>query len=212
VTTESVVPTSDVGRGGVSADSPWPGLAAFTEADEPFFYGRERICEELTSLIEHERLVVLHGRSGLGKTSLLQAGCFPKLREKSFLPVRIRFSFADQAPGPGSSTGTVPLVSQVRQFIEQAVQGAHGEGPALDLSATMWEWFQRTGANFWSERSRRLIPVLVFDQFESSSLWVGATPDKRKRPGSSSISSWTWLAVACRRPSCPDARRTPMRR
>jgi WD40 repeat protein len=150
----------------VTSENPWPGLAAFTEADAPFFFGRERVCEQLTALVARERLVVLHGRSGLGKTSLLQAGCFPRLREASFLPVRVRFTFPDRvADGAGTAPG-FSLTSQVRQAIEHAVAEARAEGPSLPTSATLWEWFHRAGAEFWSERSRRLVPVLVFDQFE----------------------------------------------
>ena len=38
-------------------------------------------------------LTVLFGQSGLGKTSLLQAGLFPRLREAQALPVAVRLNF-----------------------------------------------------------------------------------------------------------------------
>ena len=43
------------------------------EADEQFFFGRDRAIEEVSRLVTLNRLVVLYGRSGLGKTSLLRA-------------------------------------------------------------------------------------------------------------------------------------------
>src|ERR671936_2407523 len=86
-----------IGAATVDRDNPWPGLEAFREADQEFFFGREHARDELTRFILQHRLVVLHGRSGLGKTSLLRAGVFPRLRESGRLPVylRVRFRAAD---------------------------------------------------------------------------------------------------------------------
>ena len=76
---------------GLTAQNPWPGLRAFTENDRDFFFGRKRETAELLDLVEHSAAVVLYGQSGLGKTSLLQAGIFPELKKSDFLPVRVRF-------------------------------------------------------------------------------------------------------------------------
>ena len=67
----------------LDAQNPWPGLTAFTEKQHEFFYGREQESHELFSCVKRERLTVLFGKSGLGKTSLLQAGLFPQLRTGS---------------------------------------------------------------------------------------------------------------------------------
>ena len=63
------------------ADSqhPWIGLASFTEGDREFFAGRGEEIDELFRLVRREVLTLLYGVSGLGKTSLLQAGLFPAL-------------------------------------------------------------------------------------------------------------------------------------
>src|SRR5262245_39495833 len=60
----------------VNADNPWPGLLSFREADREFFEGRRTETEDLFRLVMRERLTVLFGLSGLGKSSLLQAGLF----------------------------------------------------------------------------------------------------------------------------------------
>jgi len=73
----------------VNAENPWPGLASFREQDEHFFKGRGPDIEKLYSLVNRERLTVLFGVSGLGKSSLLQAGLFPRLRVENMLPVLI---------------------------------------------------------------------------------------------------------------------------
>src|SRR5271169_4712723 len=82
----------------LTKQNPWPGLRAFGERDRDFFFGRERETAELLSLVQRSPVVVLYGQSGLGKTSLLQAGLFPRLKELNFLPFRVRFDHGDDAP------------------------------------------------------------------------------------------------------------------
>jgi tetratricopeptide (TPR) repeat protein len=53
---------------------PYVGLRPYEVDDAPRFFGRSRETRELTSLLLGSRLVVVYGPSGVGKTSLLQAG------------------------------------------------------------------------------------------------------------------------------------------
>ena len=48
-----------------------------TPQDRRIFFGRSPEIELLSQQIIAARLLVLFGKSGLGKTSLLQAGVFP---------------------------------------------------------------------------------------------------------------------------------------
>ena len=66
----------------VNEQRPFPGLAAFTEAEARFFHGRRQEAAELYRLTRRAVATVLFGSSGLGKTSLLQAGLFPILRRR----------------------------------------------------------------------------------------------------------------------------------
>ncbi|TVT60113.1 hypothetical protein FNH05_04865 [Amycolatopsis rhizosphaerae] len=62
---------------------PYRGLAPFTAVDSGFFFGRDDlVAEVLTSLVEHQDAgpVAIVGRSGSGKSSLLQAGVLPAIR------------------------------------------------------------------------------------------------------------------------------------
>jgi formylglycine-generating enzyme required for sulfatase activity len=56
--------------------APYRGLAAMTEADSDFFFGRARKIVEVIEALETvpDRLPVLLGNSGVGKSSLAQAG------------------------------------------------------------------------------------------------------------------------------------------
>jgi hypothetical protein len=76
----------------IDAERPWPGLLPFGEDSRMYFHGREAETDELFRLIEREPLTVLFGQSGLGKSSLLNAGVFPNLRRAGYLPVYLRLS------------------------------------------------------------------------------------------------------------------------
>ena len=71
-------------------DNPYKFLDYFDERDEPAFAGRDQDIAEMVSKISSNRTLVLFGRSGLGKTSLLKAGVFPRLRERGYHPVYVR--------------------------------------------------------------------------------------------------------------------------
>lgn len=63
------------------AAPPYRGLARFEPDDRHLFFGRDRTVEELRRLVCDQRLAVLFGASGSGKSSLLRAGLIPRLRE-----------------------------------------------------------------------------------------------------------------------------------
>ena len=61
---------------------PFPGLLAFQADYREFFFGREKLVEQLEEkLAEHSFLPIL-GPSGCGKSSLVLAGLIPKLQKK----------------------------------------------------------------------------------------------------------------------------------
>ena len=145
------------GAATVNAENPWPGLLPFRESDEAFFQGRTGETDELFRLVMRERLVVLFGLSGLGKSSLLQAGLFPRLRPQRVLPVHIRLDF---------SAGTLDLVAQVIAALAAAATAHRIEPPPARDGETLWEYFHREGNHLWNDRNRPVLPLLVFDQFE----------------------------------------------
>ena len=58
---------------------PYPGMVPFASGDERFFHGREDEIEDLVLRLRHERLLVVIGPSGSGKSSLVFAGVLPAL-------------------------------------------------------------------------------------------------------------------------------------
>jgi hypothetical protein len=74
--------------------NPWPGLLPYGEDEATLFYGRSAEINALFELTVADTLGVLYSVSGLGKTSLLRAGLFPRLRKINFLPILLRLDHA----------------------------------------------------------------------------------------------------------------------
>ena len=108
---------------------PYAGLAAFQPEDADWFFGRDRILEDLTRRTSTRRFVGVFGASGVGKSSLLRAGLVPRIREGALDDVYCRSSIVitpaelDTSPtvlnrviGEASSKDSLVLV--VDQFEE----------------------------------------------------------------------------------------------
>jgi len=92
--------TADVG----DVVCPYPGVRPFTEDDSPFFFGRQRQIDYMLGRLSEDRLLVIVGPSGAGKTSLVQAGLLPALKKEP--PNNVEHFFL-----PPMSPGTQPLNS-----------------------------------------------------------------------------------------------------
>ena len=141
----------------LSPDNPWPGLRSFDEGSKAFFFGRHAETDALLRLVRRETLTLFYGRSGLGKTSLLQAGLFPRLRESNLLPIAIRLNYEAKA---------APLVSQVKQAVASALRAAGIDARAPAETESLWEYFHSSDVDFWDSQNRLITLVLAFDQFE----------------------------------------------
>lgn len=144
----------------------YKGTAPFqpTDVDRHTFFGREREARSLLSLVLAERLVVLFGKSGMGKSSLINAGLVQPLLDRGYFPMTVRL--ADSARGPVG--GVLDGVRAAARAAQVDIQG----GDESDL-----ERFFRT-AEFWSPGEDLLQPVLILDQFEE--LFTLHAPAPRK--------------------------------
>ena len=129
----------------------YPGTGPFGPDDAARFFGRKSETEELYLRILSVPLLLQFGKSGLGKTSLLQAGLFPLLRAKAFLPVMIRLN------DPRES-----LTDAVARSIRESVRD---EGVDIETANPAGLWELLAGTTAWRD-DLLLTPVLVFDQFE----------------------------------------------
>ncbi len=70
----------------------YPGPQPFSGQQQHIFFGRTKELDELLRLVRREQWLVLYGKSGLGKSSLLNAGLAPHLaKDDGMAPVFIRF-------------------------------------------------------------------------------------------------------------------------
>ncbi len=65
----------------VSRDSPFRGLEAFGEEHAPYFFGRDDDIASFVERLRREATIPIVGASGVGKSSFIQAGVIPRLRE-----------------------------------------------------------------------------------------------------------------------------------
>lgn len=65
---------------------PWPGPQPYDEEDWDDFSGRDSTLEQLLNRVSVDKLTVLLGASGTGKTSLIRAGLVPLLRHGRYHP------------------------------------------------------------------------------------------------------------------------------
>jgi WD40 repeat protein len=149
--------TIELQRQALSPENPWPGLDPFDETDRDFFHGRTVESGELLRLVRRELLTVLFGRSGLGKTSLLKAGSFPLLRKEDYLPVYVRLDHAEGAP---------ELREQIFRELQAACAAERVQAAQPARNESLWSFFHRRDAEFWSAFTHSVTPVVVFDQFE----------------------------------------------
>ena len=143
----------------IDAQHPWLGLASFTEETRGYFYGRETEVSELTRRVQRKLLTVLFGQSGLGKTSILNAGVVPRLRQEGYCPVYVRVDYGAAAPSPAE---------QIKQAVFRATGAAgHWTRPgAAEQGESLWEFLHHRDDELRDAEGKPVIPLLIFDQFE----------------------------------------------
>lgn len=138
----------------------YPGAQPFETEQKALFFGRTKDEEALCRMIRQESLTVLYSKSGLGKSSLVNAGVVPKMLEEGiFTPIRIRFSAFDK---DAETRQTMPA-----QRTREIIRAAAGQDPdflnkLIDTDETLWRDLKEQQIS--SDGKRRFL--LIFDQFE----------------------------------------------
>ena len=134
----------------------YPGPKSFSRNETNLFFGRSQDSEKLYQLIKLEKTVVLFSKSGLGKSSLINAGITPLIeRDKDYGLLSIRL---------WSSTG------------QSAISPSETTKKHLTDHSSPSSWFDKlsiTNDSIWFFLKRHLFNhqhkkglILVFDQFE----------------------------------------------
>ncbi|MCP4400343.1 MAG: hypothetical protein GY801_23925, partial [bacterium] len=69
---------------------PYKFLSTYGLEDENIFFGRKAAIQELSSQILSQKFVIVNGKSGSGKSSLIHAGVTPRLLRNNYLPIHIK--------------------------------------------------------------------------------------------------------------------------
>ena len=125
--------------------NPYPGLAAFTEADAEFFFGREAEVSRLWRTITTRRLLAVIGPSGVGKTSFLRAGLIPAAPEGWGVLI--------------CKPGEAPFAALARALAPEISDDPEAVSKLVDFEVNAPRLFSR-----WRERHDRAL--LIVDQFE----------------------------------------------
>jgi|GEM_PF-3233929 len=167
----SVSDTAVRGRHGVDPESPWLGLRSFTEENQGYFFGRGEELQDFFERVLHKPLTVLFGRSGLGKSSLVQAGLVPRLRAAGLLPISIRLRYEEDAPG---------MNGQIAAALHEALESSgHSDLAALGSAApNLWLLLHDPKYGLIARDGALAVrPVFIFDQFEE----IFTLGEKRRR-------------------------------
>lgn len=160
-------------------NNPWFGLRSYPEGARIF--GRDREIVELSQKILYNMQTVIYGKSGIGKSSILNAGVFPILRRENYFPVYIRLVH------DGMVSYTAQILAAVMESLKRLrvedlgapedsiykdVEGyakVTSERYDTSIEEGLWEFFHRHEFFYrldeYSEE-QAVAPVLIFDQFE----------------------------------------------
>ena len=133
-------------------DNPWLGLESYQE--NQIIYGRNKEIEELSQGVLNNNETVLYGKSGIGKSSIINAGILPVVRAHGYSPIVVRLDHSNKH-------------SYIKQLSDLIEMGAHVSECTIAKpieEQLLWEYFHTHRFNKTKEEKSKL--VVIFDQFE----------------------------------------------
>ena len=151
--------------------SPYKGLMPYTEDDALFFFGRERERERISGNLMASRLTILYGPSGVGKSSVLQAGVAHHLKQQAHqnLVEEGEPEFALIVFNNWRDDPLAGLIRQVQKGVTEALgldasaQADLANPTAVSLVEALQEWSAKLGGDL----------LIILDQFEEYFLYHG---------------------------------------
>lgn len=131
---------------GYALSRPYKFLDYYTEHDAALFFGREAEIATITSQILTHRSFILHGRSGVGKSSLLRAGLLPALKAHGHEVFVLR--------------GFTPPVEQMRTLLQCAVTTSTVDTSLTALLRQLAERVPERGVIFLLDQCEELFTLL----------------------------------------------------
>lgn len=157
--------------------NPWLGLESYQEGE--VLYGRDDDIRDLIQCVINDTDTLLYGKSGIGKSSILNAGIFPAARRNGYLPVLIRFSHKEDCNYLIQIKDAIVSALELSDInrnnthigIKEIVECRDAE------TEDLYEFFHRH--TFHDKDGKRLKLLLIFDQFEE--IFTLQTDESKKR-------------------------------
>ena len=132
--------------------NPWLGLKAYDEGT--ILYGRNEDTINLAQLVFYNTDAVLYGKSGIGKSSLLNANLLPRARHRGLEPIFIRLDHHENANS---------YVTQIINAIKNAGIAIEKKFDTSSDTPLLWELFH---CYEFFKGNKRTPLLIIFDQFE----------------------------------------------
>ncbi|MEP6684112.1 MAG: hypothetical protein ABJA35_12665 [Parafilimonas sp.] len=148
----------------------YPGPRPFEENDINLFFGRDKDKKNLLTFINVEQMLVVFSKSGLGKSSLINAAIIPELRKKNYEIILCRFnSYVNKDPAEIAGAELLsPLQKLFNEIaVNQLAARQTAETTFLDNlktndSSSLWHQFK----NLQIYNNEKKTYFIFFDQFE----------------------------------------------
>ncbi len=138
----------------------YPGVKPFTSNERELFFGREKDIENFYSLLFIKQSVVLYGKSGYGKSSLLNAGVIPKLlQEGEWSCFSIRFNNFSEREAKENVSPIENIKLRLKQDLDKNATALLDS--VIPAENSFWYWVK---AHQHANNKSRFI--FFFDQFE----------------------------------------------
>ncbi|MEU0355254.1 nSTAND1 domain-containing NTPase [Streptomyces cyaneofuscatus] len=128
---------------------PYVGLVAYRSQDDGWFFGRDRLVEQLSQRVSRGRFTAVVGASGAGKSSLLHAGLLPAWRAEH---------------PDGQTVALAPGASPLRECLHRL--GAEADVPGTEAEGSGGRLVHRAVLRALRGSSASAELLLVIDQFE----------------------------------------------
>ena len=150
--------------------NPWLGLLSYedpakTKADYAFC-GRDVAINSLFAMVDNNILVSLYGKTGVGKTSVLNAGVCPLLRSRNYFPVYVRLGKYDNVGQYSFSEFIVKAILEEIHAIGGSCKTQHPDVAESGTLANDYLWRFFCTHSFFNSQEEELYPVITLDQFE----------------------------------------------
>lgn len=155
---------------------PYTGLRSFTEEESLYFKGRDLQVDQITSLLEQNKFMMVTGASGDGKSSLIYAGLIPNARAGFFKAKYTNWAVADFRPERSPihnmskalaktfSANSSTVETELRRGFSSLIDLYTNSDFYIDEANEHWQQLDETQKKDRKRKAANL--MIIVDQFE----------------------------------------------